>query len=431
MFTRRHRFLGALVAVGALTIAACGGDDDDGGGGDGNASGEKGTLTVWVMTGEMPEKMQEQLVTEFEASHKDVKVDVQVQEWDGIQDRTITALAGNESPDVIEFGNTFTASFASGLMDLTDKADELGKSDWHPGMAASSEVDGKLVAAPYLGAARVVIYRKDMFQQAGVTDVPTTLDDFEAAAAKLQAKFGSNPKFGAFNMPGRYFHAMLPFIWGAGGDIAVQEDGKWVGKLASDETRAGLQTLKDLSDKYSKAPKDVNELEPLAVNTLGDGTSAMVIENAFQVAGIVNNFKGKITADQLGTFPLPGANGGIAPELVGGSNAGVSAQTELPNSALDFLKLWTGEKYQKIMAEETKLLPNTVAAGKVLESDPNLKAVTEAMANTKFVPVSEKWATVEGQFILHDMLQAILSGTQSIEEATETANDKVESTLNS
>ena len=53
----------------------------------------------------------------------------------------------------------------------------------------------------------------------------------------------------------------------------------------------------------------------------------------------------------LGAFPLPGSDGGVAPSFLGGSNLGISAKSENPGLALEFLKVLTSEEYQTAFAE--------------------------------------------------------------------------------
>ena len=57
-------------------------------------------------------------------------------------------------------------------MDLTDKYDDLGGDDLLPGFVAIGSYDGKFYAAPYYSGSRLVFYRTDMYQKAGLS-VPT------------------------------------------------------------------------------------------------------------------------------------------------------------------------------------------------------------------------------------------------------------------
>ena len=85
-----------------------------------------------------------------------------------------------------------------------------------------------------------MVYRTDLFEKSGL-EIPTTLEEFVEAGKTLQADNADVPNFSGIYFPGRNWHAMLSFIWDSGGDIAVQEDGQWVGQLGSDESVAGLE----------------------------------------------------------------------------------------------------------------------------------------------------------------------------------------------
>jgi N,N'-diacetylchitobiose transport system substrate-binding protein len=59
---------------------------------------------------------------EFATKHPDMKVDIQIQQWDNIVTKLTTALATSKPPDIVEMGNTQNPlqTFAGGLAELTD-----------------------------------------------------------------------------------------------------------------------------------------------------------------------------------------------------------------------------------------------------------------------------------------------------------------------
>jgi N,N'-diacetylchitobiose transport system substrate-binding protein len=122
-------------------------------------------------------------------------------------------------------------------------------------------------------------------------------------AAALQAANASNPKYSAFYFPGKYWYGAVPFVWDAGGDIAVQDGDQWVGKLDTAESRAGLTTLNDLVQKYSKAPKDGDETKNMdAFNT---GNVGMMIDSWWAPGAL--DAEGQPYAGDIGVFALPGS----------------------------------------------------------------------------------------------------------------------------
>lgn len=151
-----------LVIAGGLS--ACSSSDASGG-----SDGGTTTIDVWLMRDSVSARFQTEFVRGFRAAHPDIEVKVQIQEWDGIGEKVTAALASNDAPDVIETGNTQVAQFAQsgGLLDLSDKVDELGGGDWLRGLAEPGAYEGKQYGIPYYAANRVVIYRTDLFRQAG------------------------------------------------------------------------------------------------------------------------------------------------------------------------------------------------------------------------------------------------------------------------
>src|SRR6185312_7605095 len=153
--------------------------------------------------------------------------------------------------DVVELGNTQTASYidAGAFADLTaDKAKFENSSTWLQGLSESgTSVDGKLQAVPYYAGSRVVIYRKDIWAAAGVTSPPKTLDEMFADLDKVKSANAGDANFSAFYMPGKYWYAAMSLVYGAGGKIAEQKDGKWVGTLESQQAQQGLATWQKLA----------------------------------------------------------------------------------------------------------------------------------------------------------------------------------------
>ena len=111
----------------------------------------------------------------------------------------------------------------------------------------------------------------------------------------------------------------------------------------------------------------------------------------------------------LGAFALPGSDGGVAPTFLGGSNLGISSQSENPGLAPEFLKVLTSETYQTEYAE-IGLIPVRKSLLGEVEGDEAAEAQAQAAEVTRFVPSSENWADVEGGNILQDMGAAIAGG---------------------
>ncbi|HML20669.1 MAG TPA: extracellular solute-binding protein [Aggregatilinea sp.] len=151
------------------------------------------TLKLWHYespTGAMG-KAWDAAIAKFEETHPDVKVEFESRGFEEIRQTAPMILNSDEAPDVMEYnkGNA-TAGFLSqqGLLtDLTDVAVERG---WDqilsPSLQTTSRYEnGIMGSGPWYGVTNygeyvMVYYNQDMFAANGV-EVPTTLDEFEAA----------------------------------------------------------------------------------------------------------------------------------------------------------------------------------------------------------------------------------------------------------
>jgi N,N'-diacetylchitobiose transport system substrate-binding protein len=430
-----HRKLRATAVVGAtvaLFAAACGSGDtsDSVSGNSGNTQAKD--ITVWLMNGSAPDAVIKRVNAQFNQAHPNTKVNIQIQQWDGIDPKTTTALASNNPPDALEIGSTLVSKFADsgGLEDLTSKKDDLGGSSWLQGLTDAGTLDGKLFAVPYYAGDRAVLYRKDLFAKAGITSMPTDRASFVADLAKLQAKFGGDKQFSALYFPGQYWYASLPFIWDEGGEVAVQDNGQWKGALDSPQSQAGLSALKDIVTKYSKAPVNGNENDNDPAVPLGENKAGAIIDAGWKVGTIEKahpNLKG-----QIGVFALPSKTPGqTAPVFLGGSNLAISAGSDAPELAYEWIKILAGTKAQTDLATTGGVIPNSTALLTLHAKDPVLSVFDVAAKNSRSTPNSPKWANVESGTVLQDMLVSIFSGKKSVADATTQATDAVTKTLNS
>jgi N,N'-diacetylchitobiose transport system substrate-binding protein len=417
----------ALGLVTVLALAACGSDDDDEGAStdssDGGASLEappadtEATLRVWLNGPDTPDEMIDLAKETFAEKYPDVTVDVERQEWDGLVNRLTNVLPTDDSPDIVEMGNTQAQAFeANGaLVDLTEAKEDLGGDDLVDSLVEAGTYDDAFYGVPYYGGARVVVYRKDLFEKSGLT-VPTTMEEFVAAGKKLKADNADIPNFSGIYFPGRNWQATLSFIWDAGGDIAVNENGEWVGELDSAESVAGLQTVQDIMQNANAAPADTDDAEDYL--DFCNGEVGMLMGPGWKMGQITgeDGCPGKYDA-VLGAFPLPGSDGGVAPSFLGGSNLGISTQSENPGLALEFLKVLTSEEYQTEFAT-IGLIPVRKSLLGSVQGDEAAQAQAKAAEVTRFVPSSEYWAEVESGTVLHDMGAAIAGGADVQEEAT-------------
>ncbi len=242
----------AIVSAIAVISAACGSTSTAA-----NPNDQTGTLTVWLMNGSAPQAVVDGVNADFKAKYPKVTVNVQIQQWSDVTTKLDTAFGGSAPPDVMELGNTLVAKYASAgaLANISGKKSDFENSGtWLQSLTDSCTYQSKLYCVPYYAGSRAVIYRKDMFEAAGVT-APTSMDDLLTVGQKLMAKYGSDSRFSALYFPGKYWYAAAPFVWDFGGDIATQSGSQWTGAINSSNSQQGLTVLKNLVTQLSRADK--------------------------------------------------------------------------------------------------------------------------------------------------------------------------------
>jgi len=393
-------------------------------------SSASGTLTVWLQNDAENGWPKEVAAanTAFAAKYPNVKVDVEYQTWGDHLTKLDAALAATP-PDVVELGNTETTKYMAdgALADITnDKSKFDNSGTWLKGLADSSTYQGKLYGVPYYAGARGVIVDKDKWAAAGITSAPTTLDELKADGDKLKAKYGSDPNFSAFYIPGKYWYMAMSFVYGYGGDIASSNGGTWTADLEQPAAQAGLTEFKSLVDDLSKAPKD--QAEDKQDSVMAQGHVGMIYGNGWEV-GSVNDPKTGNPNLHLDSFPMPGKDASAPlPSFLGGSDLVFPAGSKNLAWGEEWVNDFVGQNGMTALVNDAKVIPNTTS----LLTLPSIadSAFTKAANNSWFVPTAKNWADVESQNVLQTMLSDMLSGKKSVADAAKAADTQINSILN-
>jgi N,N'-diacetylchitobiose transport system substrate-binding protein len=416
---KRWTIVAIAAASVALTVAGCSSGSSSSG------SGGNQTLTVWLMQGSAPDSLMTQLDAQFEKAHPGVKVNYQVQQWDGIGQRLTGALASKNPPNVVEIGSTDVSGYSSQgtLADVTSWESALGGGQWNAGMKTAGQWQGKDYGVPFYAGDRVVIYNKKLFAQAGITSTPTSDAEWIDDINKLKGSDPSDPNFQPLYLAGQDWYVLLSFIWDQGGDVAKDVNGKWQGTLATPQAEAGINFYKQLVDTSgTTAPKDNDEANPQQGDVFAKGDVAMMI-GASSDATEAEKSNPAIKAD-IGAFPIPSMTPGkTAPVFLGGSVLTVPVNSANQDLAEDWLKLMTNSTYQMQMETLGDWIPGTISNTSGLAADPVASAGGTASHNGKSTPAVPQWATVEnGQNPLKDMMTNVLTGTKTTDQAAKDAD---------
>lgn len=186
--TRTTRVLTTVTAViGLATLAGCAGNEP---GGSSTSAVASDAVTFWTPFNTPPRMAVQQKVAAAFTAKTGIKVNVVGISAADQNQALVTGAASGKVPDVMLHAPDQTAAWmGQGLLDAgaaQKVVDTLGRQTFSEQALNLVSSDGKVAAVPSDGWAHLLVYRKDLFQQAGLS-APKTIDDVADAAGKLKA----------------------------------------------------------------------------------------------------------------------------------------------------------------------------------------------------------------------------------------------------
>lgn len=413
-----------VLAVGALALSGC--TADSSGSGDGGDT----SMTLWHNSTTGPGvEFWEQTVADFEKDNPGVTIDIQSIQNEDLDGKLQTALNSGDAPDIFlqRGGGKMAAMVKAGqLKDLTDAIDGPAADEIPDASYSANSLDGKIYAMPVAVLPGGLFYSQDLFDQAGITENPTTLEELEVATEALKAE-GIDPiALGAKDA----WPAAHWYYW-----LALRE-------CSSDTLAAAADEMDFSDDCWVRAGEDLQvfaETEPFNSGFLttpaqqGAGSSAGLIANhqaAMELMGAWNpGVIGSLTPDQkpladLSWFPFPEVEGGDGePGSMMGGVDGYSCSVDAPDACVDFLNYIGTSDVQTAYYKAFNAPPvNTVAQEAVTE--PYLQTILEAY---NAAPYATQWLdTVYGQNVgnaLNVAVVDLLAGNSSAEDLVKAVQD--------
>lgn len=339
----------ASAAVVAAGLAGCGG-----GGGDSSPK----TLTYWASNqGRSLQQDQQVLGPELKKFEQQtgIHVKLEVIAWPDLLNRILAATSSGQGPDVLNVGNTWSASLqATGAFQQFDDATMNkigGKGKFIPSTLTSTGAAGKAPGfVPLYGLAYGLFYNKKLFAAAHIAAAPQSWQELVADAKKLtipaKKQYGVGME-GASYTEGSHF----AFMFGAQNGAKLFQGGN--PGFDSPQEVAGVKQYVDLlATDHVVDPSDaeyVNDSQILKDFVNGKFGMMMIQSNA--TAGLSEN---GMKPDEYGVVPMPPPEplppgGRDVRSHVAGINIGVFKNTKNKAGALEFVKFMTSPAEQKIL----------------------------------------------------------------------------------
>jgi multiple sugar transport system substrate-binding protein len=385
----------AGVTALALTVSACGREDAGGGAaatGKAVSSGAaKGTITVWAMGAE-GEKLPA-LVKEFEAANPGVKVQVTAIPWDAAHDKFTTAITANKTPDVAMVGTTWMGEFA-GMDALDPTPGSIDKSVFFEGAQKTTEVDGTSYGVPWYVETRLVYYRTDLAEKAGITTPPTDWDGLKDMAKAMQDKAGAKYGIGLQAGGTGSWQSVMPFAWSAGADLT--KDGGKAYNFDSPEVLKATEYYQSfftdgISDKAAPAT-------PTTEPDFASGKVPMFISGPWMMSAVEKAGGGEKFKDKYDVFQIPADK--MSSSFVGGSNLVVFKNTKNRDSAWKLVNWLSEPETQVKWYGMSTDLPSVKSAWQdpALTADEKLAVFGKQLETAQAPPSFPTWEQVVTSF---------------------------------
>lgn len=427
---KKKRFLPIIgLSVAALALTSCSGGAGDAATSDDNTGK---TLNVWIMEGTNPDSSAFfDEVSDAFTEKTGAELNVEFVQWADAHDRFVTSIAGGTTPDVAETGNTWTSEFADagGLLPIGDYIKEAGlEDDLVEGLKASGELDGEQYGMPWYAGVRALIYRADVFEELGL-EAPETWDDIITAGNAIKA---AKPDMIPFAVPGDAEMSVYPWVWGADGEVAAEKDGTWTSGLDSAESREGLSFITGLATEHGFSSAGATTWKETDVlDNFTQGKVAMALQGSWTPATIAS--KAPEMSDKVAATTIPAKDGGIAKSVLGGSHLSIFSNTDKADLAWEFVEMMTTGEFAEKWAEQSGYFSGQKSlVEKTIESTDPLVApfAKQFVEGGAALPVTPKWGAVQAKKTTNAMMQSILSGQKTVDQASADAAAEMTSLLN-
>ncbi|MFC8240687.1 ABC transporter substrate-binding protein [Streptomyces chartreusis] len=360
MRTTRAAAVAAVTMSLALAATACGGGSSTDGGG---SNDSPKTLTYWASNQgasiEVDKKVLQPELDKFE-KETGIEVKLEVVPWSDLLNRILTATTSGQGPDVLNIGNTWSASLqATGAL-LPWNAENFGKiggkDRFVDSALGSTGAEGQDPAAvPLYSMSYALYYNKKMFAEAGISKPPATWEELVADGKKLSkdGKWGLGVEG---SNPSENIHHAVVFAKQHGADFFTA-DGK--PDFTSDKAVEGVKQFVDLMAKDKIiAPGNAEYAQNQSVSDFAKGKTAMLL---WQSASANLKSQG-MSEDAYGIAPVPvqsgtPGSGTSVNSMVMGINLAVFKNTDNLDGATKFVKFMTSDDEQKILNEAYSSIP--------------------------------------------------------------------------
>ncbi len=322
------------------------------------ATSASADIRFWT-TEEQPERLakQEEMAAQFEAQTGVAVEVIPVTESD-LGTRATAAFAAGDLPDVIYHTLQYALPWAeAGILDTeaaTDVIEDLGAGTFASGALEMAAVDGGYASVPVDGWTQMIVYRKDLFDAAGLA-APNTYANVLAAIGALHNPPEMYGFVAATKVDENFMSQVLEHVFLANGVSPVDANG--FAPLDEAKTTEVLEFYKAIAEASPPGELYWDQSRTLYFS----GNAAMIIWSPFildELAGLRDSAPPTINDDP--TSGELASKTGIVTNFAGPSNPDGAAWADIryfgitsdadTDAAMDFVKFSMDEGYTQTLS---------------------------------------------------------------------------------
>jgi len=338
--SKTARFLAAAttaVVAGTLVSCSSGSEIDE-------SEGIEGTTIRVTLANHVWTETIKELIPEFE-EETGAKVEISQLAEDQLSDQYNVKLnAGTDEIDVLMYRplqeNKLFASngYLSDITEQVEGDEEWDWSDFQSGPASLTTYEDAVVGVPIITERTVLYYRKDLLEEAGL-EVPTTLDELDAAAAAIHALHPEVAGYVGRTGKSAAVTQFSAFLFSSGGKW-INEDG--TSAIDSEEARAAYQYYGDLISTHTDATINPEMSWPEAFAVFQQGQAAFIADADSLYKNMTDPSQSTVS-DQVGFAAFPEGEAGSKPYNVAAWALAINESSANQSAAWQFIQ-WATSK---------------------------------------------------------------------------------------
>lgn len=344
-FSRRRRSgtrLVALLAIGALAVAACSSSTP-------SAGGPVTLNAVFMKQAAYSEADVKAMTDAFTVANPNITVQTEFVQYEALHDKIVTAQAsGSGTYDLVLMDTPWPAEFVkAGLVtDLTAKIPAEYTTGVFDSAWTAAKYQGKIYGVPWINDTKFFYYNKKMLADAGIATPPKTWDDVVTDAKAIKAKgIVQYPLAWSWQQAESVICDWAELAGVMGGADFIDANGNAVFNKGGG--LAALKFMKQTIDDGITNPASLGFDEVTVLNTMAAGNAAFMLNWTFGYAG-VNDPKQSKVAGQVDVMASPGEGSTATAGVNGGMSIAITATSKHPDEALKYALWLASQKSQEM-----------------------------------------------------------------------------------